>query len=137
MLRGLVTLAALGFGLAPAIASAQTASVRVQVIHANHSGSIDSALGSTAAQLRSRFGQYSGFALLGTHSLSIPNGGSQSIGLPGGSAVVSFQGMSGRAYQLRVAMGREVTAVRSAPGGSSFVAGPGYSGGIIILYIST
>ena len=122
----------------PNTALAQSARLSVKVILASNSGGgMDGSLGSIASQLRSRFGQYSDFRLMGSHSVSLANGGSQNIGLPNGQSMrIGFMGMSGSSYRLQVSLPGGGTTVTAQPGGIFFVAGPRYQSGILIIAIT-
>lgn len=122
----------------PADARAQTANLSVRVVLANNNGGgVDSALASIASPLRSRFGQYGSFRQISSHSLSIGDGGTQSIGLPNGQTVqIGFQGMSGGSYRLEVRLPGGGTTVTAPPGGIFFVAGPRWEDGILIVAIT-
>lgn len=127
-----------GWLAAPGTAHADNASLSVRVILASSSGSsVDGALGGIASQLEARFGQYGSFEQLDSQRVSISEGSSRNIGLPNGQSVtLSFQGTSGSSYRISVSLPGGGTTVTVPPGGLFFVAGPSFSGGILIIAIS-
>jgi len=134
-----VALTALSISLAaPRAAQAQTTHLSIQVILAsNGGGGMDGALSGISSQLRSRFGQYSDFRLMGNHTMSINQGSAQSLGLPNGETMtISFLGMSGSSYRIQVSLPGGGTTVTAPAGGIFFVAGPRYQSGIIIVAIT-
>lgn len=135
-LASLAAVVVLGFH--PAEAQAQTASVRVQTIHATNNGDVmDGALSSIASQLRSRFRQYSSFRQQGDTRLNLAQGQSRSVSLPSGQDVtVRFDGMSGSAYRLVVSMRGGSTSLTVSGGGVIFVSGPNYQGGQLVIALS-
>lgn len=123
----------------PREASAQTASVTVRVILASNSGGgVDGSLSGISGQLTSRFRQYSSFRQLAVHSVSLSSGSARSVSLPNGqSMTVRFDGMAGSSYRIGVSLPGGGTTVTSPRGGLFFLAGPPYSGGILVVAVST
>lgn len=124
---------------APAEAQAQTVSISVVVIHgSNNGGGTDGSLSGISGQLRSRFGQYDSFRQLATQSVSLSSGSSRTVSLPNGqSMTITFTGMSGSNYEIRVSLPGGGGTVTAPPGGIFFVAGPPYDGGEMIIAIRT
>lgn len=113
------------------------AQIQVDVIVASNDGEgVDPALRAEAQRLTSQFSNFSSFKLAKTERVTLAQGVTNAVSLPGSSvARFTLQGFQNDRYQIQIAVPGGQTTFDARKGGMIFVGGPRAPNGTLILLI--